>query len=273
MTVSEPRNLPASVRQRLLNLARARGEDFNFLLTAYGLERLIYRLGQSPCRRDFVLKGAMLFRAWSGVTYRPTRDLDLLGHGEAGIARVVRIFEEIWAAPAPADGLELEPGSVRGEEIREAQEYGGIRIRMVTRLGTARIPLQVDVGFGDAVTPAASEITIPSLLDAPAPVLYAYPPETVVAEKLQAMAMLSMANTRLKDFYDLWVIARCFSFEGPHLASAIAATFWRRATPLPAGSPVALTADFSEMSCADSIGARFPTGSASGRGRPIFPRS
>jgi predicted nucleotidyltransferase component of viral defense system len=246
VSASEPRNLAASVRQRLLNLARDRGEDFNFLLTAYGLERLMYRLGQSSHRRDFVLKGAMLFRAWAGATYRPTRDLDLLGRGEAGIPRLERLFEEIWQAPAPADGLELEPGSVRGEEIRETQEYGGIRIRMTARLGSARIPLQVDVGFGDAVTPAATEITFPALLDAPPPVLYAYPPETVIAEKVQAMVLLGVVNTRMKDFYDVWVIARRFSFEGHQLAKAIAATFRRRGTPLPAGLPVALTAEFYE---------------------------
>jgi predicted nucleotidyltransferase component of viral defense system len=247
VSASEPRNLAASVRQRLLNLARERGEDFNFLLTAYGLERLMYRLGQSSHRRDFVLKGAMLFRAWAGATYRPTHDLDLLGRGEAGIPRLERLFEEIWQAPAPADGLELEPGSVRGEEIRETQEYGGIRIRMTARLASARIALQVDVGFGDAVTPAAAEITFPALLDAPSPVLYAYPPETVIAEKLHAMVLLGVVNTRMKDFYDVWVIARRFSFEGHQLAEAIAATFHRRETPLSAGLPVALTVQFYEQ--------------------------
>jgi predicted nucleotidyltransferase component of viral defense system len=246
VTSTEPRNLPASIRQRLLNLARERGEDFNFLLTAYGLERLMYRLGQSPHGQNFVLKGGMLFRAWSGAMYRPTRDLDLLGRGQAEISHLVRIFEEIWRTPVPADGLELESGSVRAEDIREAQEYGGIRIRMTALLGNARIPLQVDVGFGDAVTPPAKIITLPALLDAPAPVLYAYPPETVVAEKLQAMVMLGMANTRMKDFYDLWVIARCFSFQGAQLSDAIGATFRRRRTPVPPDVPVALTSEFSE---------------------------
>ncbi|HEX2209706.1 MAG TPA: nucleotidyl transferase AbiEii/AbiGii toxin family protein [Longimicrobium sp.] len=232
------------MRQRLLNLARQRGEDFNFLLATYGLERLLYRLGQSPHRRDFVLKGAMLFRAWSGATYRPTRDLDLLGRGDPAIPRLVRLFEEIWQNPVQADGLELEPGSVRGEDIREAQEYGGIRIRMVARLGSARISLQVDIGFGDAITPCAAEITFPVLLDAPPPVLYAYPPETVVAEKLHAMIALGVANTRMKDFYDVWMIARRFAFDGSQLAEAIAATFERRRTPLPDGVPVALTDPF-----------------------------
>jgi predicted nucleotidyltransferase component of viral defense system len=246
MNAPEPRNLAASVRQRLLNLARARGEDFNFLLTVYGLERVMYRLGQSSHRREFVLKGAMLFRAWADAPHRATRDLDLLGRGDPDVPRLERIFEEIWQTPVPADGLELKPGSIRGEEIREAQEYGGIRIRMVARLGNARLPLQVDVGFGDAVTPRATEITYPTLLDAPAPVLYAYPRETVIAEKVQAMVLLGFANTRMKDFYDLWVLGRRFDFDGPSLANAIQATFRRRSTSLPDDVPVALTPAFAE---------------------------
>jgi hypothetical protein len=227
-------------------LTRDRGEDFNFLLTTYSLERLMYRLGRSPHRADFVLKGAMLFRAWADAPYRPTRDLDLLGRGEAGIPRLERIFTVIWQSPVEADGLELEPGSIRAEQIRESHEYGGVRIRMTARLGNARIPLQVDVGFGDAVTPRAKELTVPAMLDAPAPVLYAYPPETVIAEKLQAMVLLGVVNTRMKDFYDLWVIARQFPFDGSQLSAAMAATFRRRGTPLPDSVPVALTAGFSE---------------------------
>lgn len=246
MTGAGPRNLAASIRQRLLNLARARGEDFNFLLTAYCLERLMYRLGQSSHRREFVLKGAMLFRAWEGEPHRATRDLDLLGRGGPDIPRLEHIFGAIWATSVPADGLELEPGSIRGEEIRETQEYGGIRLRMAARLGNARIPLQVDIGFGDAVTPGVAKITYPTLLDGPAPVLYAYPRETVVAEKLQAMVLLGVANTRMKDFYDLWVLARRFDFDGPPLANAIAATFRRRSTPLPDAPPVALTPAFAD---------------------------
>lgn len=244
MTAAEPRNLTASVRQRLLNLARERGEDFNFLLTVYGLERLMYRLGQSRHRTDFVLKGAMLFRAWAGAAHRPTRDLDLLGRGEPETSRLEALFADVWQTSVPADGLEIEPGSIRAEEIREAQEYGGIRIRMTARLGSARIPLQVDVGFGDAVTPRATEIEFPVLLDSPLPVLYAYPPETVVAEKLQAMVALGMVNTRMKDFYDVWMISRRFAFQGPQLAAAIEATFRRRRTPLPEGTPIALTGEF-----------------------------
>jgi Nucleotidyl transferase AbiEii toxin, Type IV TA system len=237
-------NLPASVRQRLLNLARRRGEDFNFLLTLYGLERLLYRLGRSPHRADFVLKGAMLLRAWSVSAHRPTRDLDLLGRGERAIARLESVFESVWQLPVEDDGLALEAGSIRSEEIREAQEYGGIRVTMVARLGNARIPIQVDIGFGDAVTPGVTEIAYPTLLDGPAPVLLAYPPETVIAEKLQALVALGTTNTRMKDFYDLWMLARGFAFGGDVLSRAIAATFARRGSNIPEGVPAGLSPAF-----------------------------
>lgn len=244
MTGQPPRNLPASVRQRLLNLARERGEDFNFVLTLYGLERLLYRLGESPHRTDFVLKGAMLLRAWSVSAHRPTRDLDLLGRGERTAARLESVFADVWRLPVEEDGLVLEPGTIRGEEIREAQEYGGMRVTMTVRLGNARIPVQVDIGFGDAVSPGVTELEYPTLLEGPAPLLLAYPPETVVAEKLQAVVALGMANTRMKDFYDLWILARGFPFTGNILARAIAATFSRRGTPIPNEPPIGLSPAF-----------------------------
>jgi hypothetical protein len=246
VTDGSPRNVPASVRQRLLNLARQRGEDFNFLLTLYGLERLLYRLGQSSYRTGFVLKGAMLLRAWSVSAHRPTRDLDLLGRGERTHARLVSIFADLWRLPVDDDGLELEPGTIRSEQIREAQEYGGFRMTMTLRLASARIPIQVDVGFGDAVTPAPAEVEYPTLLGGPAPVLLAYPPETVIAEKLQALVALGRANTRMKDFYDLWILARGFSFSGHTLSRAIAATFGRRGTEIPAKDPDGLAPGFYE---------------------------
>lgn len=246
MTDKSLRNVPASVRQRLLNLARQRGEDFNFLLTLYGLERLLYRLGQSPHRTGFVLKGAMLLRAWSVNAHRPTRDMDLLGRGARSRARLEGIFADLWELPVEDDGLELEPGSVRSEEIREAQEYGGVRVTMTACLGTARIPLQVDIGFGDAVTPGPAEVTYPTMLGGSAPVLPAYPPETVVAEKLQAVAALGFTNTRMKDFYDLWILSRGLPFSGQTLSRAIAATFARRGTAIPDNDPEGLTPRFYE---------------------------
>ena len=246
MSGEAPSHVAASVRQRLLNLAHHRNEDFGVLLVLYGLERLLYRLGRSRHRRDFVLKGAMLLRARSGESHRQTRDLDLLGRGDRSVERLQRVFADLWALPIADDGLVLEQGSIRGEQIREAQEYGGVRVTMTARLGNARIPIQVDIGFGDAVTPGVEEIAYPTLLDGSAPRLFAYPMETVVAEKLQAMVMLGMVNTRMKDYYDLWILSRGFEFQGEVLARAIAATFARRGTAVPAEVPAGLSPDFCE---------------------------
>ena len=188
----------------------------------------------------------MLFPLWLGQYHRPTHDLDLLGRGDNNVERFEAIFRAVCAGPVEDDGLLFLAESVRGERIREDQLYGGIRIHCEARLENARIPVQVDVGFGDAVTPAPAEVTYPTLLDLPAPTLLAYPWETVVAEKFQAMVALGMTNSRMKDFYDLSVIAGRCSFRGPLLCSALRATFDRRQTPLPAVPPLALTATFCE---------------------------
>jgi predicted nucleotidyltransferase component of viral defense system len=244
VTKDGPRNLPASVRERLRKLAAARKEDFQLVLTRYGLERLLYRLSRSPHAELFILKGAMLFQLWTDQPHRPTRDLDLLGRGGNSIAEVVAAFRDVCNQAVEEDGLEFAAESVHGERIREDQEYEGIRVHCQARLENARIPLQVDVGFGDAVTPAATGVRYPTLLDFPAPTLRAYRRETVIAEKFQAMIFLGIANSRMKDFYDLWVLARDFAFDGSPLSRAIQATFRRRQTALPAAAPLALTAEF-----------------------------
>lgn len=241
---SSPSNLPASVRQRLANVSKQSGEEFGLLLTRYALERLLYRLSRSAHRDQFVLKGAMLFLVWSDVPHRPTHDLDLLGRGERSVARFVKVFREICSEAVEDDGMEYREESVRGGEIREGQEYGGLRITLLAMLGNARIPLQVDIGFGDAVTPGPVLMEYPAILGSPAPILHGYPREVVVAEKLEAMVSLGLTNTRMKDFYDLWVLARDFGFDGATLCDAISATFVRRGTALPEGVPVALTVDF-----------------------------
>ncbi len=246
MSRGPQKNLPASVRQRLLNLSRKRGEDFNFTLTRYANERLLYRLGCSPYRGQFVLKGAALFQVWSASLYRPTRDIDLLGFGDSTAARIESVFRELCVLEVEPDGLRLLPDSVRAEEIRGQPEYGGIRVRLMADLDGAQIALQVDIGFGDAVTPGIEEADFPTLLEFPAPHLRIYPRETVVAEKFEAMVRLGIVNTRMKDFYDVWQIARIFSFDGASLSRAIAATFERRATPVPDAAPVALSAEFVE---------------------------
>ncbi|MEW7979691.1 MAG: nucleotidyl transferase AbiEii/AbiGii toxin family protein [Candidatus Sedimenticola endophacoides] len=240
------KNLAASVRDRLLALARERGEDFQLLLTQYGLERLLYRLSQSNYRDRFILKGAMLFVLWGEQPHRATRDVDFLAFGDNSESGLEAIFRELCNVTVEDDGLTLMTDSVQVEVIRDETEYGGIRVKLFGDLAGARIPIQADIGFGDAVTPEAKEIKYPTLLGNPAPYLRAYPRETVVAEKYQALVNLGIANSRMKDFYDLWVIARDFDFDGETLSAAIRNTFSRRQTPLPEHTPSGLSAEFHE---------------------------
>jgi len=240
-----PSNVAASVRQRLLNRIRETGEDANLVWSRYAIERLLYRLSVSDFGRDFVLKGAALFTVWTGQPHRPTLDVDLLGHGEDSRERLEAVFRTVCHVAVEPDGLRFDPDSVTAEPIRETQEYGGQRVTLTAYLGKARIPLQVDVAFGDVVTPPAEEITYPTLLDFPAPRLRACPRETVVAEKLHAMVVLGIANSRMRDFYDVYVLAHTFPFDGMTLGRAVTATFERRATSLPAELPLALTEEFS----------------------------
>jgi hypothetical protein len=240
----EPRNIGASVRARLLERARAERSDFQILLTRYALERLLYRLSVSPHRDRFILKGAMLFVTWVADPFRPTRDLDLLGSGDNGPKAIAETFRAICAQPVPDDGVTFDIAKLEAAPIREEVEYGGVRVRTMATIAGARIPIQVDIGFGDAITPAPVEIDYPALLDAPAPHLRAYPIETVVAEKFEALVALGMANSRLKDFCDLWLIAQTFEFGQSTLAEAVRRTFERRGTVLPADIPVGLTDEF-----------------------------
>ena len=246
MSVDQPRNLAASVRQRLFNIARQNGEAFELVLTRYALERTLYRLGKSQYHNQFLLKGAMLFAIWGGAPHRPTRDIDLLGFGPSDLPQLQTIFQSICVESVEPDGLAYLPDTVRVSEIREDQEYQGVRVLFETRLGNAIIPIQIDIGYGDAVTPAPEEIAYPTLLDFAPPKLRAYPLYTVVAEKFQAMVWLGIANSRMKDFYDIWVIMQKFSFEGEILAKAIGATFTRRNTKIPTEAPLALTPTFAD---------------------------
>lgn len=244
MKKDRPRNLPASVRNRLLDRARKSGEDFQLLLTHFVIERLLYRLSQSDWRDEFVLKGAMLFRVWTDKVHRPTRDVDLLGRGDPSISHVRQVFRAVCALAVEDDGLVFDADSVTAERIKEDQDYEGVRVHCPVRLENAKIVLQIDIGFGDAVTPRTARITYPAMLEFPAPDLKAYPRQTVVAEKFQAMVALGIANSRMKDFYDLWVLARKFEFDGPTLSRAIQATFRRRKTDVPATPSLALTDAF-----------------------------
>jgi len=238
-------NAGHSVFQRLLNYAKEHREDFNLVLFRYALERLLYRLSTSPHGDKFILKGASLFLVWFGQNYRVTKDADLLCSGPADVEHITAVFRELCqVASEDIDGMVFVADSVRAVQIREEQEYGGIRVTLVGMLHKARIPLQIDIGFGDAITPSPEKITFPTLLNAPAPELLAYPRYTMVAEKLEAMVRLGIANSRMKDFYDVWLLSKLFTFDGRTLCKAVSNTFERRSTSVPRGLPIAFTDDF-----------------------------
>jgi hypothetical protein len=240
-----PKNISASVRQRLQNLARERNADFGLILVKYGLERILFRLSRSPHHDVFILKGALLFELWTGQRYRPTRDADFLARGDNSPERFVQIFRELCAMEVEPDGLRFDANTVTAERISEDADYEGVRVTFVAYLERAKIPIQLDIGFGDAVTPAPLVNAYPTLLEFPGPRLLTYPKETVVAEKFEALVKLGIANTRMKDFYDLEVLSRSFAFDGKSLTTAIQNTFRHRGTELPpAGMPLAFTPDF-----------------------------
>ena len=247
MSTSAPRNIGHSVFTKLKDQARERGEDFNHVLQRYGIERLLYRLSVSQYRENFILKGASMLMVWLGQEYRTTRDADLLGFGDPAPEHIRKVFQELCRIePAEPDGIEISADSVSVEPIREERAYGGQQVTLRAALHTASIALQVDLGFGDVVTPGPDQIEYPTRLEFPAPKLRAYPKETLVAEKLEAMVSLGMANSRLKDFYDIWILSRKLRFDGSLLQAAIQATFSHRQTRLPVEAPAAFSKEFAE---------------------------
>ncbi|AYQ28202.1 MULTISPECIES: nucleotidyl transferase AbiEii/AbiGii toxin family protein [unclassified Polaromonas] len=238
------KDLAASVRARLLNKAKAEQSDFNGVLVRYALERLLYRLSQSVHADHFLLKGAMLFTLWYDMPHRPTRDVDLLGFGASDPASVTQTFKEI-ASVVSEDGMRFDPESVVAEEIRKEAGYAGVRVFITAELAGARVKTQIDIGFGDAVTPGPQQAVYPVMLDDfPAPTLQAYPVYTVIAEKLHAIALLGMTNSRLKDYLDLSVLLEREALDPNTLAKAIAGTFQRRGMRVPATLPVGLSDEF-----------------------------
>ena len=240
----ELKNVGASVRARLLERARKEGSDFQILLTRYALERLLYRLSVSEERGRFVLKGAMLFITWLTDPFRPTRDLDLLGQGDPSADAIAARFRVIFHTDVTDDGVIFDVAAMVAEPIRDQADYGGVRVRTTATIAGAKVPIQIDIGFGDAITPEPIDIDYPALLDAPSPRLKAYPPETVVAEKFEAHVSIGIANSRMKDFYDLWMIMQTFEFRREILNTALRRTFERRNTPWPPESPTGLTEAF-----------------------------
>lgn len=244
--MSKPiKNVAASVRQKLANLAKESKRPFAELMQYYAMERFLYRLGRSVYKDRLVLKGALMFVAWGTPRSRATKDIDLLARTENSVENLVTLTQNICRTEVDADGLVFDPALVKGEKIKEEADYEGVRLLFQGKLEQARIHMQIDVGFGGSVTPAPAAINYPVILDLPAPKLNGYPPETVVAEKFEAMIKLGMINTRMKDFYDLWLLSRQFDFDGETLSAAIRTTFVRRGTAL-AVTPTAFTAAFHE---------------------------
>lgn len=237
--------LQASIKQRLLNLAHARGEEFEQVLVRFVAERFLYRLSRSRYAENFVLKGAMLFIAWEGMPHRVTRDIDLLGTDPPSVEGMTGIMRDIASTQVDEDGLAFDISGVLAEEIRAATIHRGVRVFTRATIGTARVPLQIDVGFGDAVTPGPELVTFPSLLDHPQAQLRAYPVDTVIAEKALAIVERGLLNTRMKDYFDLMHLARTRSFEAARLSSALSASAARRGVKIPPGPVAGISDGFS----------------------------
>jgi predicted nucleotidyltransferase component of viral defense system len=239
------KNVAHSIAQRLLDVSKKSGDDYTLVSMRFATERLLYRIGQSAYSQKFILKGATLFLAWHGHSYRTTKDVDLLGFGKPDPERLIEIFKKLCLIDTSTiDGLVFLPKSLRARTIQNKQEYHGIRIDLRAMLGRARINLQIDVGYGDAVTPKPEKITFPTLLELPAPVIMAYPRYTALAEKFMALVVLGMENSRMKDFYDICVMFRTMEFNVKILAKTMRATFAARHNALPHEMPVALSDEF-----------------------------
>lgn len=243
MTREKRKNTAASIRARLLALAQSKGEDYQQVLGRYAIERFLYRLGRSPYRDRFALKGATLFTLWTGQTYRPTKDLDLLGRGSSAISEVEQTIRAICEIQEE-DGVVFDGASVEGTKIKEDDEYDGVRIKLQAELAGAHIPMQIDIGFGDAVYPEPELASFPVLLPLEAPLIRAYPREASIAEKFHAMVVLDIRNSRMKDFYDIWFMANTWTFDMASLRKAILASFQRRGSTIPTEVPFALTEEF-----------------------------
>ncbi len=246
MTVKNVTNLAASVQARLQNQARATNRPFQELIQYYAMERFLYRLSTTSHRARFILKGALMLHVWEAPLARATKDLDFLGRLDNSLENLERVVRELCTTDVEPDGMVFDPDTVKAQRIKEDADYEGARVRFVGLLGKARVAMQIDVGFGDVVTPGALDITYPVLLDFPAPALSGYPRETVIAEKFHAMVYLRTLNSRMKDFYDVWLLARQFAFDGELLARAIAATFANRETVIDV-APIAFTPEFTEQ--------------------------
>ena len=247
MSQKNPKNIAASVRQRLLNKSKNDHQPFAEIIQYYAMERFLYRLSTTHYKDKLILKGALMLQAWEAPLARPTKDIDLLGKFDNDVDTITQVITEICTIePQPNDGLKFDLDSIKGIRIKEDADYSGVRIRFLAYLTTSRIHMQIDIGFGDEVYPAPKETTYPTLLDLPAPNLLSYSKETTIAEKFEAMIKLKELNSRMKDFYDIWLLARQFTFQGTQLQIAIIKTFTQRNTELSL-EMVAFSDGFAEM--------------------------
>jgi predicted nucleotidyltransferase component of viral defense system len=237
------RDVGASVRQRLLNQSRARGRPFQELLQYFAMERFLYRLTQSSFADRLILKGALLLTAWRAPMSRPTIDIDLAGRTSNDLGHIAELVGAVCDVVTEPDGIEFNRASIEVTRIKEDADYEGVRVKFRAVLAKARVPMQIDIGFGDVVVPGPTKIEYPTLLDFPAPVLQAYPRETVIAEKLEAITKLGLLNSRMKDYYDIALLSRMYPFEGENLIGAIVATFRHRETKIES-EPIGLTNAF-----------------------------
>jgi len=240
------KDLSASIRARLKNIAKEEQTDFNAVLTRYGLERLLYRIGESEYTSQYLLKGALLFNLWYDMPHRPTMDIDLLGFGNNELDYLTGVFKEICSITVD-DGIVFDEKSISADTIKKEGGYTGARIELFAELSKARIKIQVDIGYGDVVTPGPIDSNYPVLIsDLPPPKIRTYPIYTVIAEKLHAIALLGMANSRLKDYLDLFVLLKEENLDNKVLLDAIISTFKQRNMALPQSIPVGLTSEYSQ---------------------------
>jgi hypothetical protein len=232
MTANNPRNIAASVHQRLLDKARRDGRPFNEMLQYLAMERFLYRLAESPHSASFILKGALMFSAWKVSLPRPTMDIDLLGRASNDLDHIAGIVRQLCLQPVEDDGFVFDPRTVNAARITEDADYEGVRVRFRGRLGNARLAIQIDIGFGDDVVPEPQDIELPSMLDLPVPRLMGYTRESSIAEKFSAMLELGELNSRVKDFFDIWFLSRHFDFDGQALVLAIVNVLSKRAIML-----------------------------------------
>jgi predicted nucleotidyltransferase component of viral defense system len=237
------KDVAASVRQRLLNAARESGRPFQEVLQYFAMERFLYRLGQTEHADKFVLKGALMLSVWGAAATRPTRDIDFLGRMQNDAEEVARAIRDVCRQPVESDGLVFDPDSIEARAIKQDADYEGVRVTFRGHLQNARIPMQVDVAFGDVLYPIPPVTDYPTILDYAAPSLRVYSRESTIAEKFEAMVKLGQLNSRMKDFHDIWLLSRHFEFDGATLATAIERTFAHRGTTI-ASNPTAFSAAF-----------------------------